>query len=142
MRHPFPAILALAALIVSAPGCDDSVSPETYADSVTVGSGRTGIALTEIRTAFAESPVTIYWRAESAEEFGGKDIYLEVTPLESSGWSAVPVYSTVQENANSTSHIAIAAYYHTYGNGTFRARGYLGAARRLLGTAEFTVGAE
>jgi hypothetical protein len=119
-------------------GCgDSSTSPRVYTDSLTLGTGRRGDDLVGETTAFTGGLVTIYWRVESREEFGGA--HVEFVVEKKNGVVYETVFQTINELAGFNDHVLIASYYHTLGTGLFRATGFIGSAKRMVGSKDFTV---
>jgi hypothetical protein len=116
---------------------DSSTSPRVYTDSLTLGTGRRGDDLVGETTEFTGGLVIIYWRVESREEFGGANV--EFVVERKNGVLYETVFQTINEFAGFNDHVLIASYYHTFGTGFFRATGFIGSAKRVVGPKDFTV---
>jgi hypothetical protein len=131
-------LFILMILFAALGGCGDSpTSPREYTDSLTLGTGRRGIDLTGETTVFSGPLVTVYWRVESREALRGADV--EFTVEKKNGAEYEIVYGCLYQLANQEDHVVISPYYHFYGSGTFRATGYIGSGRRVVGPKEFVV---
>jgi len=126
-------------LLLNFAGCgkDNPASPQTYSDSLTLGTGRKGNALTGETTVFPGNNPTIYWRVESSEKFNGSNAEILIEKSGDFGWETA--YNTIYQYIEPDSYVAISSYYHMSGPGKFRASGFVSKNRRLTGVVEFTV---
>jgi len=132
------ALIRLIILAALAAGCgDSSTSPRVFTDSLSLGTGRQGIDLVGETTTFTGGLITIYWRVESREKLKSADVEFMVEKYAEGGYETV--YQTINGPAGPVSNVVIASYYHTFGPGLFRATGFIGSARRVVGPETFTV---
>ncbi len=136
-RRVYSTLILFTLLFLPGCGKDSSTGARTYADSFALGMGRKGESLVEETAVFTGDLITIYWRVESSEPFRGADVVIDVEQLTGDGWEKV--YSAVYLLVRYEDHVAISSYYHVYGYGRFRATGFVGKARHVVGSVEFTV---
>jgi len=142
MRPYAPILLICAVLIAS--GCDSPTSSRTYSDSISLGTGRHGIDLTGESTTFYGTPdnngspiATIYWRVESKEKLRGASVQFTVEKSTGVFWEQV--FQTIYEMTELDDYVVIQPYIHQFGQGRFRATGYIPRDGKSFGPVEFSV---
>jgi hypothetical protein len=137
-------IIALT-LVVACTGCkkDDSstsTTPDQYTNKLTLGTGMnaSNFTLTGEGTTFTRSSgsATIYYRFESAADFGGAGISIKIEKQSGSSYTLVGTYPYA--NPQNYGHIIMSAFV-VADVGTFRATGLLTATSTTVASTAFTV---
>ena len=135
-RRQFTRVV-LPVIALAPVGCGSPTSPRVFADSLTLGTGKRGIDLVGGTTVFGGELVTVYWRIESAERLDWADVEFAVD--RSTGGGYEEEYSTIYSPTDRIDHVVISSYYHIYGAGKFRARGFVPRTGKTFGPVEFNV---
>jgi len=138
-------LVAVLALIAAFTGCkkdDDSTSPDTdqYTNKLTLGTGMnaTNFTLTGEGSAFTLSSgsALIYYRLESAADFGGAGVSIRVEKQSGGSYSTVGTYAYA--NPQNYGHIIMSAFT-VASAGSYRATGLLTASSTTVASTTFTV---
>ncbi len=119
-------------------GCDSGspTASKVYTDSLTTGTGRRGNEITGQTTEFTDNH-SIYWRVESARQFGPASVEMTVEQnVESYGWKVVHQMSSIDTPFEG--NVGVWSYFHNYGPGQFRMTAGLSSGTNI-GTVIFTV---
>ena len=141
MRSLFTIVaFALACILSSCVEDDDASSVPTFANKLTLGTGTnaSNSVLTGESTAFRGlgGVAVIYWRLESAADFGGAGVSLKIEKRSGSTYTAVGTYPhTTQKNYG---HVIVSSI-SLADAGTFRATGLLTATSAEVASTTFTV---
>jgi len=128
----------LLILFAALGGCGNSpTSSRVFTDSLTLGIGKRGIDLTGETTVFTGALVTVYWRVESREKLMGAEVEFVVEKKNGPEYEAV--FRTLYQPESLDDHVVISSYFNTFGTGMFRATGYIGYEKRVVGPKEFVV---
>lgn len=137
-------IVALA-LVVACAGCkkDDSSTgsgSDQYTNKLTLGTGMnaTNFTLTGEGTSFtrASGSAMIYYRLESAADYGGAGISIRIEKQSGSSYTTVGTYAYA--NPQNYGHIIMSAFAVT-DVGSYRATGLLTASSTTVASTTFTV---
>jgi hypothetical protein len=136
-------IVALT-LVVALTGCkkdDSSTNPaDQYTNKLTLGTGMntSNFTLTGEGSTFTRTSgmAMIYYRLESANDFGGAGISIKIEKQSGSSYTTVGTYP--YSNPQNYGHIIMSAFTVTDA-GTFRATGLITATSAAVASTTFTV---
>lgn len=138
-------MIALLASIVAFTGCkkdDESTSPvaDQYTNKLTLGTGMnaSNFTLAGEGTVFTRSggSAMIYYRLESAADYGGAGISIRIEKQSGSSYTTVGTYPYA--NPQNYGHIIMSAFAVTDA-GSYRATGLLTATSATVASTTFTV---
>jgi hypothetical protein len=137
-------VIVALTLVVACIGCKKdsttSTTPDQYTNKLTLGTGMnaTNFTLTGEGTTFTRTTgsAMIYYRLESAADFGGAGISIKIEKQSGTSYTLVGTYPYA--NPQNYGHIIMSAFA-VADVGTFRATGLLTASSTTVATATFTV---
>jgi hypothetical protein len=141
MRSFIYVLVAASLVMLSSCKKNDPASPaDSYTNKLTLGTGASlsTFALTGEGASFDRlgGVAVIYWRLESAADFGGAGISIKIEKQSGSTYTAVGTYPYA--NPQNYGHIVISSI-SVSDAGTFRATGMLTATSAVVATTTFTV---
>jgi hypothetical protein len=136
-------LAAALALLVTCSACkkdDPASSTDQYSNKLTLGTGMnaSNFTLTGEGSVFTRSgaAATIYYRLESAADFGGAGVSLKIEKQSGSSYTVVGTYPYA--NPQNYGHIIMSAF-NVADIGSYRATGLLTATSAVVATTTFTV---
>jgi hypothetical protein len=141
MRSIVLTIAVLSCVVLSSCKKDDATTnTDTYTNKLTLGTGAnvSNFTLTGEGASFSRlgGVAVIYWRLESAADYGGAGVSIKIEKQSGSAYTTVGTYPYA--NPQNYGHIIISSI-SVSDAGTFRATGLLTATSAVVATAAFTV---
>lgn len=140
MRSITTILVVLLVLLLSGCKKDDPTSSDQFTNKLTLGTGMNASNFTLIGegTVFTRvgNSATIYYRLESAADFGGAGVSIKIEKQSGSSYTVVGTYA--YSNPQSYGHIIMSSF-GVSDIGSFRATGLLTATSIVVATTTFSI---
>jgi hypothetical protein len=120
----------------------DKTTSAVYTDSLVLGTGNVGWNITGETTAFIDSlggnGITIYCRIETEDDMKGSNIHLEIEKSSELG-DFDQIHISYLTNPNSSGHILVGSFIHTFGEGNFRVIARLLTTNKVVAYKDYSM---